>query len=117
MDYMPVRIRPRVLNENVGGKAMDKPHSFIILNDNWDGSLEKLLMAPEWDSEVTLKLEPGKCDMFDLLVICGAFTSKGQARKNWRHTGQDIPKGFNEFVVGKKRVPLTVWNPIGESNG
>jgi len=45
----------------------------------------------------------------DLLVKIGAFESKGQARKNFKH--QTIPEGWSHFVIGKIRRELCIWNP------
>lgn len=49
-------------------------------------------------------------DIFDLLVMLKAFPSKGQARKNWKH-GDCMPRGWNEFRVGKFKHHLCIWNP------
>jgi len=48
-------------------------------------------------------------DMYDVLVLAGIFSSKGQARKNWTRTDANIPKGFSDFRnIGKlhKRLCL-----------
>jgi hypothetical protein len=51
-------------------------------------------------------------DMWDLLVILGVFKSKSMARKNWKHTGKDIPPGWSQFQgLGKHRKELCIWNP------
>jgi len=49
--------------------------------------------------------------IFDLLITLGAFQSKSQARKNWKH-GKETPPGFSEFFVGKRKRHLTIWNPM-----
>lgn len=59
------------------------------------------------DEEVNLL--PPETDIFDLLVMLGAFPSKTQARKNWKHG--PIPDGWSEFYVGKLRRHLCIWNP------
>lgn len=48
--------------------------------------------------------------IFDLLIRLGAFKSKSQARKNWKH-GNNIPPGWSEFKIGKIRRHLCIWNP------
>ena len=48
--------------------------------------------------------------IFDLLVELGAFISKGQARKNWKGPSK-IPDGWSEFIVGKLKRKLCIWNP------
>lgn len=51
-------------------------------------------------------------DMFDLLVFMGAFKSKSEARKNWKQTGAQIPKGFTDLKrIGRDRHRLTILNP------
>ncbi len=63
------------------------------------------------DSEDVLIIRPGNNkDMFDLLVLLGAFPSRSQARKNWKGT-QAIPEGWSEFFVGKKKRHLCCWRP------
>ena len=44
-----------------------------------------------------------------LLVKLGAFESKGQAKKNFKH--QTIPDGWSHYVIGKLRRELCIWNP------
>lgn len=48
-------------------------------------------------------------DMYDLLVLAGFFSSKGQARKNWKQTGPAVPVGLSEYRAGNKI--LAVLNP------
>jgi hypothetical protein len=65
------------------------------------------LFGPE---QGEIKLIP-QMSMWDVLVDSKLFKSKSDARKNWDKTGGDIPPGFNQFVVGKKKTLLTIWNP------
>lgn len=58
----------------------------------------------------TVNLHPSTDTMFDILVRYGAFSSKGQARKNWKQTGMEVPPGFNHFRVGRKQ--LWIWSPV-----
>jgi hypothetical protein len=52
-----------------------------------------------------------KADIFDILVVAGAFESKGQARKNWQGI-KEIPTGYNEIgPIGKQKLMLFIWNP------
>jgi hypothetical protein len=61
------------------------------------------------------RLMPEDCDMYDLLVLLGAFPSKSEARKNWNRTGKEIPPGYNEFKdIGKQKKALYIWNPVGD---
>lgn len=65
------------------------------------------------EGEEVMRLPRGST-MIDVLVAVKAFPSKGQARKNW-HGPLDIPAGFNEFEVGKKRRRLFIHNPPDEA--
>jgi hypothetical protein len=48
----------------------------------------------------------------DLLVRYNIFPSKGQARKaGW---DKPIPTGWSEWVVGKLKHHLWIWNPSAE---
>jgi len=48
--------------------------------------------------------------IFDLLVMIGVFSSKGQAKKNW-NGAKELPNGYSEFYVGKLKRQLSIWNP------
>jgi hypothetical protein len=64
------------------------------------------------DGEAVFTFNSGQKNMFDLLVILGVFKSRGQARKNWRKTGRDIPPGWTQLDrLGKYRKELCIWNP------
>ena len=56
---------------------------------------------------------PENSTMLDILVACGIFRSKGEARKNgWGDVKkQKIPLGFSEFEVGRLKHKITVLNP------
>lgn len=49
-------------------------------------------------------------DMYDLLLKLGSFSSRNQAKKNWKGPNE-IPKGWSEFTVGKLKRKLYIWNP------
>ncbi len=52
-----------------------------------------------------------KPDIFEILVLSGAFESKGQARKNWKGI-MDIPTGYSEIgPIGKQKLMIFVWFP------
>ena len=51
-------------------------------------------------------------DMFDVLISTGCFKSKSQAKQNWTKTTRDIDFGIFSFVVGKKKMSITVFKPI-----
>lgn len=87
--------------------------NFVIKNEHWEADLELALFA-DWDDKIDpaiVYLEPDT-DMFDILVAAKLFPSKGQARKNWKETGRDVPAGFNLWTVGKLKQLLAVWVPL-----
>ena len=55
---------------------------------------------------------PPETNMYDVLVMIGAFGGrKTQIRKNWKQ-GKTIPTGWSEFKIGKyPRRHLCIWNP------
>lgn len=61
--------------------------------------------------EENTTIQPFELNMYDLLIIAGVFDSKSQARKNWKKE-IDIPYGYNEFILGKKKNKVCVWKPI-----
>lgn len=83
--------------------------NYILVNEHRDGDLEDSLFG-----EPVEHLEPN-LDMYDVLVRAGVFSSKGQARKNWKQTGPSVPPGFNMWTVGKTRKILAIWLPISTS--
>ena len=66
------------------------------------------------DDEIVWVFDPQEKDMFDFLLMLGLFKSRGQARKNWKNTGAEIPRGWTEFNgLGKFRKSLCIWHPRG----
>jgi len=92
-----------VIVEN--GNIRDGDEELVFGPDRHDGCIG----CPRCKKEEVMRV-PATTTIFDLLVMLGAFPSKGQARKNWQH-GAEIPPGFSEFRVGKLRRLLTIWNP------
>jgi hypothetical protein len=77
----------------------------IVDNGNvWESDKEIL-----FGDEEVLVISPD-VSIFDLLITLGSFTSKSQARKNWKH-GREIPLGWSEFWIGKVKRQLCIWNP------
>lgn len=55
---------------------------------------------------------PQTTDMYDLLVKLQVFSSKSQARKNWKKTGPEIPWGWSAFEqIGKLNHALYILKP------
>ena len=52
----------------------------------------------------------GTKTMLDLLMALDVFKSRTQCKKNWKGPWE-IPAGFSEFIVGKLRKSLAIWNP------
>lgn len=56
-------------------------------------------------------------DMFDVLVMCGFFQSKSEARRNWKRTEQSIPDGFTDIEgIGKLKRRLTIFNAMKDDS-
>lgn len=54
-----------------------------------------------------------RSDMYDVLVHAKCFSSKSQARKEWKRTGKEIPDGFTDLLkIGKLNTRITIWKPI-----
>jgi hypothetical protein len=87
--------------------------NFVIVNRHWDPSLEEPLFG-----EPVQRLE-ATVDIYDVLVAAGVFSSRSQARKNWKQTGPEVPEGFSMWCVGKTRKLVTLWLPMphSESDG
>jgi hypothetical protein len=79
----------------------------VIDNPNFEDEDIKTLFPDDEDVKL---FKEGTIDIFDLLVMMGSFQSKGQAKKNWAGP-KEIPFGFSEFIVGKLKRHLTIWNP------
>ena len=82
----------------------------IIVESEHVRDEDRVALFPDDEVVHILRDGHGK-DMFDLLIILGAFSSKSQAKKNWKNTKATIPSGWSEFFVGKKKRWLCIWNP------
>jgi hypothetical protein len=51
---------------------------------------------------------PDGLDIFDVLVESRAFKSKSQAKQNWTKTDKEIEHGLCSFVVGKKKLAISI---------
>jgi len=82
--------------------------NIVVENDNLDTELAISL----FDSNKWLTV-PKTTDMFDILVMLNLFKNKGQAKKNWKKTGRDIPNGFSHFTrLGKFNSAISIFNQI-----
>lgn len=87
-------------------KELQREFVFLI-KDNSNNKPNDLDMLVENESEITW-LESGTT-FWDVLVIAGIYPSKSRARKDgW---DKDLPSGFYDAEIGKKRIRITIWNP------
>jgi hypothetical protein len=84
----------------------------IIVNvDHWNNELV-MLRDQLFQDMIPIEYVSQNTTMLDLLVKLELFSSKSQARKNWRGP-IEIPSGFNHFErLGKLKKDIAVWNPI-----
>ena len=82
----------------------------IVESDNVRPEDLWLFAGKDGQNDEEVMIISAAVDIFDLLIMLKAFPSKGQARKNWKH-GDCMPKGWNEFKVGKFKHHLCIWNP------
>jgi hypothetical protein len=83
--------------------------NIVIINEFLEGNedLIYLLFGTE-----EIQYISGTMDMYDILVKFDLFSSKGNAKKNWTKSKQDVPDGFNIFNrIGKYRIDLYIWKP------
>ena len=85
-------------------------YNFIIRNGN-EQPCDKDLF---FQGDTVEYLDP-TVNMWDVLVKCNIFPSKGQAKKDvkWKDKSV-IPEGFTEFIVGKFKHKIFILNPITE---
>ncbi len=84
-------------------------HCFLITDspEKLDRKILDFIFANQ-----AFKTVPASTDMFDILVAIDAFKSKGEARRNWKWTNQQIEEGCHSFVVGRKNVSLFIFKPV-----
>jgi hypothetical protein len=96
------------------GSAFDCPldgFNVAIKNQHWDEALELRLFHGEVVNHIPADSQA--MDLFDLLVMFNIFASRGQAKKGWtRSGGPEWPLGFHDWFIGKKKIRITVWNPV-----
>jgi len=94
------------------GQILIKTTEFNIVIKNEFYEREKDLIPGLFNGE-EIVLVDSSLDMYDILKMCGLFSSKSEARKNWTRTGKEVPKGFSDFErIGKMKHRLTIFNPI-----
>jgi len=83
-------------------------NEFNVLLGNFEDGDKDLFFGPLTESDVWVT--PDHNSLPQLLKELGFFESNSQARKaGW--DGQ-IPRGFSDFVIGKKKIRLTILNII-----
>lgn len=94
---------------------MSQEINIVVKNEFYSEELDhniiNLLFGPLKEDEGIIFVGP-ETTIPDLLVRFEFFKSKGDVKRNWNKTGATIPPGFSDFVIGKLRRRLTIWNPI-----
>lgn len=81
-----------------------KEYNIIVKTDEYKETDKELFFG---DEEVIFV--PETTTMWDVLVECGVFKSKSEARKNFTRTGKDIPDGFTDLEgLGKLKTRITI---------
>jgi hypothetical protein len=79
--------------------------NFAVKNNSFvDGECLKIL----FDNEKIIWLEPD-ATMAEVLVLAGIYESKTRARKDGYN---ELPIGWYDKYVGKKKVRISIWNPV-----
>lgn len=84
--------------------------NIIVKNPNLEMGDEDLFFGP-LEPEDTFTIV-NHSDLLQILVDHQFFKSKSDARKNGWSDMREIPLGFSQFVIGKKRRILTIFNPF-----
>jgi len=82
--------------------------NFVVRNEHFCQEDCDTLFGPLGEGETVEEIEP--TDIFSLLVECGIFPSKSQARKNWNRG--ELKEGWNCFDhIGKLHHTICVLIP------
>lgn len=91
-------------------------HNIIIQNGNVEAG-DALMLFGKWgatEPDGIVHEMPVTTTFADIMVKFAIFPSKGQAKKNgW---DKPIPPGWSEWVIGKLKHKLWIWNPSPECN-
>ena len=85
----------------------DREYNYVI-NSQYSDEIDKRLLRTYLfnETEVIKELE-GNVTIYDVLVDCGIFKSKNDAKRNWKCG--PLRDGFNDFKdIGKLHKRLTV---------
>lgn len=92
-----------------------KTLNVIIVNEHFNLDRDRSLIKALFSHTDDIVMRDRSVDMFDLLIELGVFSSKNNARKNWKQSGQAIPNGWSEFTnLGKNKHNLFIWNPTAD---
>ena len=101
---MKISFEEKIINKR------DDIHFFI---DNENAGENEDLIPILFGKHALVLAEPATSDMWTLLWKAHLFTSKSEAKKNWKRTGRDIPEGFSMFErIGKMNTNLYIFNPV-----
>ncbi len=81
-----------------------------IINASLMDELDKQILRKSIFNETEeIKELEGNVTIYDILVDCGLFSSKKEAKRNWKRG--PIQKGFNDFTdLGKRWHRLTIMS-------
>lgn len=96
-------------------KWFDHDFMNLLFNPINNGDIVKIIETENisliGNNNEQIEIKSEKIDILDCLVELGVFSSKSQARKNWRGPIQ-IPEGFSHFErLGKHKNELVIWLP------
>lgn len=89
--------------------------NLVVLNKNLAGNEDLIFRL--YDGEEDIEYISEDLDMYDVLVKFNLFSSRSDAKRTWKRSGQKIPEGFSDFPrIGKYKVNLYIWNPTSSLN-
>ncbi len=77
-----------------------------------DKSLVKVLFFDAAGTEEPVNFLPANTRLPQLLKAIGVFASANQAKANG--FDREIPPGFSELTLGKRKIRICIWNPIAD---
>ncbi len=90
----------------------DSSFNFVIGEDT---SLVKTLFFDNAGTEEPVNFLPVNSRLPQVLKAAGVFASANQAKANG--FDGEIPPGFSEMTLGKRKIRICIWKPIPEVAG
>lgn len=85
--------------------------NFIVWNEHLESDSDIVPMLFEPGEEI--RVVDGESTIADVLVLAGVFSSKSQARKNYKGNLGKIEPGFHWLGPFGKGKAINVWSPVG----